>query len=62
MITKISLTDLNYSQPDYLDRDMYTKNSVEPTRPLSITNPKTLQKYRRCLKNIITECIASPTV
>ena len=24
--------------------------------------PKTLQKYRRCLKNIITECIASPTV
>ena len=24
--------------------------------------PETLQKYRRCLKNIITECIASPTV
>ena len=24
--------------------------------------PETLQKYRRCLKNFITECIASPTV
>ena len=24
--------------------------------------PKTIQKYRRCLKNIITECIASPTI
>ena len=43
MITKILLTDLNYSQPDYLDRDTYTKTSVEPTRPLCIA---TLRPYR----------------
>ena len=37
--TKILLTDLNYSQPDYLDRDTYTKNSAAPTRPLCIATP-----------------------
>ena len=37
--TKILLTDLNYSQPDYLDRDTYTKNSVAPTKPLCIATP-----------------------
>ena len=29
----------NYSQPDYLDRDTYTKNSAAPTRPLCIATP-----------------------
>ena len=40
VITKILLTDLNYSQPDYLDKATYTKNSVELTRPLCIATPR----------------------
>ena len=36
---------INYSQPDYLDRDTYTKNSVEPTRPLCIAVPEVPEKY-----------------
>ena len=40
LVDKFLLTNLKYSQPDYLDRDMYTKNSVEPTRPLCIATPR----------------------
>ena len=50
--TKMLFTDLSYSQPDYLDRDMYTNSCY----------PWTLHEYGRYLRNIITECIALSTV
>ena len=49
-----------YSQPDHLNKDMYTKTSVGAYKILCIIIHGL--KHRRCMKNIISECIASPSV
>ena len=35
----VIITNILFTDPDYLDKDTYTKNSVAPTRPLCIVTP-----------------------